>query len=184
MEIRQSNILISVIVLWLSCVVKGFTSSKRQCQRFWCCTFTWFGSNVQSPRIIIVAFCTLPVVHFTWCFSLFQMPISSIVVRIFCPKRFFLSRRLVFLNCFLGISSQILFEFLSHVLIAILQYTGSAIRNWYKVKIWLDQMFWQIYQKLMLSGFLSSGNLCLTHYLKLLWPHLALIASVRKSAMY
>ena len=25
--------------------------------------------------------------------------------------------------------------------------TGSAIRNWYKVKTWLDQMFWQIYQK-------------------------------------
>ena len=47
------------------------------------------------------------------------------------------------------------------------KYTGSAIRNWYNVKTWLDQMFWQIYQKLMLSGFLSSGNLCLIHHLKL-----------------
>jgi hypothetical protein len=35
--------------------------------------------------------------------------------------------------------------------------------NWDKVKTWLDQMFWQIYQKLMLTGFLSSGNLCLIH---------------------
>ena len=49
--------------------------------------------------------------------------------------------------------------------------TGSTIRNWDKVKTWLDQMFWQIYQKLMLSGFLSSGNLCLTNFLKLFWPH-------------
>ena len=49
--------------------------------------------------------------------------------------------------------------------------TGSTIRNWHKVKTWLDQMFWQIYQKLMLSGFLSSGNLCLIHHLKLFWPH-------------
>ena len=32
-------------------------------------------------------------------------------------------------------------------------------------------MFWQIYQKLMLSGFLSSRNLRLIHYLKLFWPH-------------
>ena len=33
-----------------------------------------------------------------------------------------------------------------------------------KVKTWLDPMFWQIYQKLMLSGFLSSGNLCLINF--------------------
>ena len=51
--------------------------------------------------------------------------------------------------------------------------TGSATRNWYKVKTWLDQMFWQIYQKLMLTGFLSSGNLFLIHHLKLFWPHTA-----------
>ena len=63
-------------------------------------------------------------------------------------------------------------------------YTGSAIRNWHKVKTWLDQMFWQIYQQLMLSGFLSSGNLCLIHYLKLFWPHGVSKASVRKGAMY
>ena len=34
-------------------------------------------------------------------------------------------------------------------------------------------MFWQIHQKLMLSGFLSSGHLCLIHHLKffdLMWP--------------
>ena len=43
--------------------------------------------------------------------------------------------------------------------------TGSTIRNWDKVKTWLDRMFWQIYQKIMLSGFLSSGSLCLIHYL-------------------
>ena len=49
--------------------------------------------------------------------------------------------------------------------------TGSTIRNWDKVKTWLDQMFWQIYQKLMLSGFLSSGNLCLIHHFKLFSPH-------------
>ena len=49
--------------------------------------------------------------------------------------------------------------------------TGSTIRNWDKVNTWLDQMFWQIYQKLMLSSFLSSGNLCLIHHLKLFWPH-------------
>ena len=41
------------------------------------------------------------------------------------------------------------------------------------VNTWLYQIFWQIYQKLMLSGFLSSGNLCLFHYLKLFWPHSA-----------
>ena len=58
--------------------------------------------------------------------------------------------------------------------------TGSAVRNWYKVKTWLDQMFWQILQKLMLSGFLSRGILCLIHYLKLFWPHAASMASVRK----
>ena len=45
------------------------------------------------------------------------------------------------------------------------------IRNWHKVKTWLDQMFWQIYQKLILTGFLRSGNLCLIHHLKLFWPH-------------
>ena len=45
-------------------------------------------------------------------------------------------------------------------------------------------MFWQIYQKLMLSGFLSSGNLCLIHHLKLFWPHAASTASIRKGALY
>ena len=49
----------------------------------------------------------------------------------------------------------------------VLRITGSTIRNWKKVKTWLDQMFWQIYQKLMLSGFLSSGHLCLIPHLKL-----------------
>ena len=39
------------------------------------------------------------------------------------------------------------------------QYTGSTIRNWDKVNTCVDQMFWQIYQKLKLSDFLSSGNL-------------------------
>ena len=58
--------------------------------------------------------------------------------------------------------------------------TGSTIRNWHKVKTWFDQMFWQIYQKLMLSGFLSSGNLCLINHLKLFWPHAASTASDRK----
>ena len=43
-------------------------------------------------------------------------------------------------------------------------------------------MFWQIYQKLMLSGFLSSGNLCLINHLKLFWPHAASTASDRKGA--
>ena len=62
--------------------------------------------------------------------------------------------------------------------------TGSTIRFWHKVKTWLDQMFWQIYQKLMLSGFLSSGNLCLIHHLKKIWPHTASTASVKKSAIY
>ena len=51
--------------------------------------------------------------------------------------------------------------------------TGSTNRNWHKVKTWLDQMFWKIYQKLMVSGFLSSGHLCLIHHLKLFWPHVA-----------
>ena len=60
--------------------------------------------------------------------------------------------------------------------------TGSTIRFWHKVKTWLDQMFWQIYQKLMLSGFLSSGNLCLIHHLKLFWPHAASTASNKKGA--
>ena len=44
--------------------------------------------------------------------------------------------------------------------------TGSTIRNQHKVKTWLDQIFRQIYQKLMLNGFMSSENLCLIHYLK------------------
>ena len=61
-------------------------------------------------------------------------------------------------------------------------HTGSTIRNWHKVKTWLDQMLWQIYQKLMLSGFLSSENLCLIHYLKLFWLHTASTASDRKGA--
>ena len=43
-------------------------------------------------------------------------------------------------------------------------------------------MFWQIYQKLMLRGFLSSGNLCLIHHLKLFWPHTSSTASNRKGA--
>ena len=30
--------------------------------------------------------------------------------------------------------------------------TGSTIRNWQKVKTWLDQMFWQIYQKANEAG--------------------------------
>ena len=60
--------------------------------------------------------------------------------------------------------------------------TGSTIRFWHKVKTWPDQMCWQIYQKLMLSGFLNSGNLCLTHQLNLFWPHRASTASDRKSA--
>ena len=62
--------------------------------------------------------------------------------------------------------------------------TGSTIRNWYKVKTWLDQKFWEIYQKLMRSGFLSSGSLCLIHHLKFFWPHAASTASVRKVAIY
>ena len=58
--------------------------------------------------------------------------------------------------------------------------TGSTIRFWHKVKAWLDQMFWQMYQKLMLSGFLSSGNLCLIHHMNFFWPHTASTASDRK----
>ena len=61
-------------------------------------------------------------------------------------------------------------------------FTGSTIRNWDKVKPWLDQIFWQIYQKLMSSGFLSSGSLCLIHYFNFFWPHAALTASDRKGA--
>ena len=61
-------------------------------------------------------------------------------------------------------------------------HTRSTIRNWHKVKTWLDQMFWQIYQKLMLSCFVSSGNLCQIHHLKLFWPHTASTASDRKGA--
>ena len=60
--------------------------------------------------------------------------------------------------------------------------TGSTISFWHRVKTWFDHMIWQIYQKLMLSGFLSSGNLCLIHYLKLFWPHTASTASDRKGA--
>ena len=60
--------------------------------------------------------------------------------------------------------------------------TGSTIRFWHKVKTWLYQMFWQICQKLMLSGFLSSGNLCLNYHLKKFWPHTASTASDRKGA--
>ena len=45
-------------------------------------------------------------------------------------------------------------------------------------------MCWQIYQKLMLSGFLSSGHLCLIHHLKLFWTHAASTASIRKGAIY
>ena len=60
--------------------------------------------------------------------------------------------------------------------------TGSTIGFWDKVKTWLDQIFWQIYQKLMLSGFLSSGNLCLIPHLKLFWPQAASAASDRKDA--
>ena len=36
----------------------------------------------------------------------------------------------------------------------------------------------------MLSGFLSSGTLCLIHQLKLFWPHVVSMASVRKGAPY
>ena len=61
--------------------------------------------------------------------------------------------------------------------------TGSTIRNCDKVNTWLDQMLWQIYQKLMLSGFLSNGNLCLIHHLKLFWPHTALAACNKKDAI-
>ena len=39
-----------------------------------------------------------------------------------------------------------------------------------------------IYQKLVLSGFLSCGILCLIHYLKLFWHHMASTASERKDA--
>jgi hypothetical protein len=63
------------------------------------------------------------------------------------------------------------------------QRTGSTIKNCDKVYTWLDQIFWQIYQKLILSGFLSSGNLCLIHHLKLFWPHAASAASDRKDAI-
>ena len=56
------------------------------------------------------------------------------------------------------------------------------IRFWHKLKTWLNQMFWQTYQKLMLSGFLSSWNLCLINHLKLFWPHTASTASDRKGA--
>ena len=58
--------------------------------------------------------------------------------------------------------------------------TGSTIRFWHKVKTWLDQMFWQMYQKQMLSGFLSRGNLYLIHHMNFFWPHTASTASDRK----
>ena len=56
------------------------------------------------------------------------------------------------------------------------------IRFWHKLKTWLNQMFWQTYQKLMLSCFLSSGNLCLIHHLKPFLPHTASTASDKKGA--
>ncbi len=36
----------------------------------------------------------------------------------------------------------------------------------------------------MLSGFLSSGNLYLTHQLKLFWPHAVSMAPIREGAIY
>ena len=62
---------------------------------------------------------------------------------------------------------------------SILEKKISVFANFFT---WLDQMFWQIYQKLMLSGFLSSGNLCLIHHLNFFWPHAASAASDRKGA--
>ena len=56
----------------------------------------------------------------------------------------------------------------------------STIRNWHKVKTCLDQMFWQIYPKLIFSGFLTRGNLCLLNRLKLFWDHVASTASDKK----
>ena len=52
-----------------------------------------------------------------------------------------------------GMSNQIV-TFFSNVL-TFSGCTGSTIKNWDKVKTWLD-LIWQIYQKLMLSGFLST----------------------------
>ena len=80
--------------------------------------------------------------------------------------------RLIHRKCFLT----------SLILLASWCSTGSTIRNCDKVKTWLNKIFWQIYQNLMLSGFLSSGNLCLIHNLKLFWPHAASMASNRKCA--
>ena len=59
-------------------------------------------------------------------------------------------------------------------------FTGSTIRFWHKVKTWLDQMFWQMYQKLRFSGFLSSGNLCLIHHLKFFLTSLGLNSLCQK----
>ena len=42
----------------------------------------------------------------------------------------------------------------------VLLITGSTIWIWYKVKTCLDPMLWQICQKSIFSGVLSSGNLC------------------------
>ena len=45
-------------------------------------------------------------------------------------------------------------------------------------------MFWQIYIKLMLCGFLSNGHLCLIHYLKFFWPHTASTASLHQKGYH
>ena len=67
-------------------------------------------------------------------------------------------------------------------LVKMTESTGSTIRIWHNVKTCLDQSLWQIYQKLMFSGFLRSGNLCLINELRLFWPHIASTASNRKDA--
>ena len=61
-------------------------------------------------------------------------------------------------------------------------YTGCTIRIWHNVETCLDQSLWHIYQKLMFSGFLSRGHLCLINHLILFWPHIASTASDRKGA--
>ena len=53
---------------------------------------------------------------------------------------------------------------ISSGIIQLVLHTGSTIWNWHKVKTWLDQMFRQIYQKMMRNGFFSSGYLCLINY--------------------
>ena len=60
--------------------------------------------------------------------------------------------------------------------------TGCTIRIWHNVETCLVQSLWQIYQKLIFSGFLSRGHLCLTNHLILFWPHIASTASDRKGA--